>query len=90
MDPVKPCPLCGLDSCDCSEVRSPSHYTQGTVETIEVIEGSMDHSAYLGYLQGNALKYLCRLRFKGKPDTDARKALWYLTRLIQALENGGL
>jgi len=37
-------------------------------------------------LQGQALKYLLRLWHKQNATQDARKALWYLKRLIEKLE----
>ena len=40
----------------------------------------------LGRSSGNAIKYLWRLGHKGDPLTDARKAAWYVSRLIECLE----
>lgn len=62
-------------------VNHPSHYTQGTVECIDAIESSMTAQQFLGYLKGNAMKYLWRYQFKGGVE-DLRKARWYLDRLI--------
>jgi hypothetical protein len=61
---------------------NPPHY-QGAVECIEAIE-----SLGLGqdYCRGNAIKYLWRLGKKGEPLEDARKAKWYIERLILQLE----
>jgi len=39
-------------------------------------------------LQGNVLKYLLRLWVKENPLQDAKKARWYLDRLIDNLEKG--
>ena len=69
-------------------VNSPAHYTQGGQEAIEIIEGAVDHapSGQLAVFHGNALKYLLRLWLKKNPLEDARKAKWYLDRLISKLE----
>jgi hypothetical protein len=57
-------------------VNSPAHYTQGSMETIEAIEGLR-----LNYHQGNILKYVSRYNMKGGVQ-DLHKARWYLDRLI--------
>ena len=62
-------------------VNSPSHYNMLDVEAIDIIEMSMTKDDFLGYLKGNALKYLIRYKHKGKPEEDISKAIWYLTKL---------
>jgi len=57
-------------------VNHPAHYTQGTMETWEAIEG-----LNLGYHAGNVVKYLSRYKFKDGI-RDLRKARAYLDRLI--------
>ena len=68
-------------------VHSPSHYTQGRIEAIEVIEdvvaGAPD--AVTGYLVGQTLKYLLRAWHKGNTMQDLQKAAWYLNRAIDKL-----
>jgi len=62
-------------------VQHPQHYCRGKIEVIDFIEDQeMDFRA------ASALKYICRYRHKGKPIEDLRKAVWYLTRIIQELE----
>lgn len=63
------------------EVQKPAHYNSGKVEAIEAIEASMSQEEFKGYLKGNALKYLWRYAYKGKPIQDLDKAEWYLARL---------
>jgi hypothetical protein len=41
----------------------------------------------LAYLQGQALKYMIRMWLKGNALEDARKAEWYLNRLIAKMES---
>ena len=70
-------------------VNSPAHYTQGRFEAIDVIEDVIRHAPdpVSGMLLGNTLKYLLRVWFKACPHQDAKKARWYLNRLIQHLES---
>ena len=67
-------------------VNSPSHYNTGNIECIEAIEDSMSPAAFKGYLKGNCMKYLWRYDYKGKPVEDLKKAGWYLSRLIEMVE----
>ena len=64
-------------------VDQPDHYNKGSIEAIEAIKASMPESEFKGYLKGNALKYLWRYDYKGKPVEDLRKCRWYIERLIQ-------
>ena len=65
-------------------VHSPSHYTQGRIEAIEVIEDVVAGAPepVVGYLVGQALKYLLRAWYKENPRQDLQKACWYLDRAI--------
>ena len=62
-------------------ITKPPHYNHGKYETIEVIEDWK-----LNYHCGNAVKYISRHRHKGKPLEDIKKAVWYLQRYMQVLE----
>ena len=62
-------------------VTKPPHYNHGKFETIEVIEDWK-----LNYHCGNVVKYISRHRHKGKPIEDIKKAVWYLQRYLQVLE----
>ena len=64
-------------------VNHPSHYTFGTIETIDVIE-----DWELPYHLGNAVKYISRAGRKdpSKKLEDLEKARWYLNRYIELLE----
>ena len=76
------------DPTDIDRVNSPTHYTQGTQEAIDIIEEAIDAapSVQSGMLQAQVLKYLLRLWHKDNPLEDARKGRWYLNRLINRLE----
>lgn len=69
-------------------VNSPSHYTQGRFEAIDVIEDAITEAPtpMAGMCQGNALKYLLRLWHKIDAKQDAEKARWYLNKLIELLD----
>lgn len=65
-------------------VNHPVHY-QGKVETIDAIESALGTEGFAAYCRGNAIKYLSRLGKKGDAGEDARKAQWYINRLVEAL-----
>lgn len=63
-------------------VNNPSHYNiPGVQECIEIIIG-----LGLSYQAGNAMKYLYRHLFKGKPIEDLKKAVFYINKEIERLE----
>jgi hypothetical protein len=68
-------------------VNHPSHYTAGPVEVIEILEQAAASAPdpVLAGLQWQVLKYLLRMWLKDSPAQDARKARWYLNRLIDTL-----
>lgn len=63
-------------------VNSPSHYTQGPTESIDVIRQALGAAGFKGFCVGNAIKYVHRARFKGTEDTDLKKAVWYLRMAV--------
>ena len=62
-------------------VDHPSHYNQG-IETIEYIE-----SWSMNFNTGNVIKYVTRAGYKGNQLEDMKKAMWYLQREIDRIEN---
>jgi len=60
-------------------VNHPSHYTQGRIECIEVLEELSADGHDFRIL--NAMKYLWRYRMKGG-DESLRKAVWYIQRYL--------
>ncbi|MFD9563406.1 DUF3310 domain-containing protein [Streptomyces sp. NPDC059994] len=74
--------------CDTDSVNSPSHYTQGAYEVIDIIQASMTHEAFLGYLLGNQIKYLMRCQHKHQDAgvQDLRKLIWYANRYIANIQ----
>jgi hypothetical protein len=67
-----------------STVNHPPHYTThpSGIEAIELCQ-------YENFCIGNALKYLLRHQKKGEPIQDLRKAIWYIEREIDRLQNYG-
>ena len=63
-------------------VNHPTHYTYGSLEVIDAIEGLL-----LPYHLGNAVKYIARAGRKdpAKTEEDLRKAIWYINRYITFL-----
>ena len=70
-------------------VNHPLHYQGGIVEAIDFIESVISNAPHMvpAYLQGQALKYMIRMWLKGDALEDARKAEWYLNRLIAKMES---
>lgn len=68
-------------------VNHPSHYTRGRVEVIDVIEDAVQDAPTntAAVLQAQIIKYILRMWNKDDPYEDARKAKWYLDRLIEQL-----
>lgn len=73
--------------CSAADVEHPAHYTRGRQEAIDTIEDAVIDApdAVVGGLHWNALKYLLRLWVKDTPIKNAKKARWYLDRLISKL-----
>lgn len=80
-DPVEDIPAPVPDN-----VNHPAHYTFGSIEVIDAIEGLL-----LPYHLGNALKYIARAGRKdpAKTEEDLRKAIWYIERYISFLKKEG-
>ena len=65
-------------------VNNPPHYNKYGVECIDAIKATLDTN-FIAYCIGNAMKYIWRHSYKGKPKEDLRKAVWYLNRAIDEL-----
>jgi len=70
------------------DVNHPSHYCNRDMEAIDIIEMiiEIEQNPKVAYNLSNVLKYLLRFRDKGKPIHDLKKAIWYLNRTIQKIE----
>lgn len=69
-------------------VNHPAHYTAGKVECIDALESLATgyKDPVLAGLAWQVCKYVWRLPLKGRPLEDAKKARFYLDRLIDRLE----
>jgi hypothetical protein len=68
-------------------IDHPPHYggADNPYETIKVLRSWLSPEQFLGFLRGNAIKYLSRAGKKGDAGTDAGKAAWYATREAEFL-----
>lgn len=72
-----------------SVVDHPPHYGgDSTYETIKVLEAWLTPTEYIGFLKGNAIKYLSRHRMKGGLE-DLDKADWYQRRMLEYVKSHG-
>ena len=72
-----------------TDLISPAHYRNSSVETIDtILDIVRDLPGDEAVLVGNALKYLARYRFKTgvSPLQDAQKAEWYIQKLVSLLK----
>lgn len=81
---IKPLPDVGIgEEIYYPEVNHPKHYNAGKYEAIDIIE-----DWNLDFHCGNAIKYICRHRHKEDPKQDIEKAIWYLQRYLERMQNG--
>lgn len=67
-------------------VNSPSHYTQAGIECIDAITAAVSgKSGIEAVCVANVIKYLWRYELKNGLE-DAKKAQWYLNRLVSELD----
>lgn len=65
------------------KVNHPDHYGGDTpYEVIKVLEAWFSPDEFIGFLKGNAIKYMARHREKGGAE-DLQKAAWYTKRLAE-------
>lgn len=60
------------------------HYTRMQVQPWDVID-TWPMEQRIGFLKGNAIKYLMRMGTKGSGIDDARKAAHYLSKLLDTM-----
>ena len=65
-------------------IDHPSHYCNGTRETIETIK-DITGEGFNDYCVGNVIKYISRYKYKGEAE-DIKKAIKYLEFLLKDLE----
>jgi len=67
-------------------VNKPPHYNKGGVEAIDYIKQQLGKD-FPAYLEGSAIKYIHRHKFKDANIQDLEKAVWYINKLIAHYEN---
>jgi hypothetical protein len=63
------------------------HYRSKSVQPWEAMEAWMSHEQWVGFLRGNAIKYLARAGSKGDALEDYKKGQHYLVKLIEVCQN---
>lgn len=66
-------------------VTEPPHYKNLAIDTLELMSVNFSDEAYMGFLEGNVLKYVMRYKMKNGMQ-DLRKAQYYLELLINRQE----
>ena len=61
------------------------HYRSLEIQPWAAMQAWMSHEQFIGYLRGNAIKYLARAGAKGEAKEDYQKAMHYLGKLIESL-----
>ena len=65
-----------------TDFNTPGHYVlEDGSDSMEVLAKILGEEQYVGFLRGNAIKYLIRYKLKGGIE-DLRKAIDYINRLI--------
>jgi len=69
-------------------VNHPKHYLhkEGALECIDYIKQQLGKE-FPAYLEGNAIKYLHRHKYKDANIQDLQKSVWYINKLIEHYEN---
>lgn len=62
-------------------LKDQAHYVKFPIQPIEIIE-----MYNLNWREGNAVKYILRARHKSQRTTDIKKAIWYLERELDLIE----
>jgi hypothetical protein len=63
------------------------HYKKMPIQPWTAMEAWLTHEEFVGYLKGNALKYLARAHGKNAAKENHEKALHYLTKLKEVEDN---
>ena len=72
-----------LDEPTVGDAIDPDHYKVGGIEAIDYMRAKSTPEEFEGYLRLSSLKYLSRAGHKGEALEDYRKALWFVTRLVE-------
>ena len=78
---IPPMPKCKSPKEENDPINKPEHYQYSSIQPIDVV-----NAWGLDFYLGNVVKYLSRYQHKGKPREDLEKALWYLNKKIEEME----
>jgi hypothetical protein len=70
-------------------IDSPAHYSSGEgIECYQAIKAMMAgrSDCYQSWLQASVMKYIWRLRRKETGLINAKKAQWFIVKLVESLE----
>lgn len=69
-------------------VNNPPHYadTDNGIECIDAIRAALGREKFIGFLQGQVIKYQWRLGKKSDETEDNQKAIWYANKLDEVLQ----
>ncbi len=68
-------------------VEKAEHYNQGGIECIDALRAALGPEGFEAFCRGSVIKYLWRSPHKGKMTEDAKKARYYLRKLIEEQES---
>ena len=68
---------------DCRQIGG-THYTSKSIQPWDAMGAWMSKEEFVGFLRGNALKYLARCNDKGGVE-DVKKAQHYIEKLLEVL-----
>lgn len=75
-----------FETIDNGLIDKQEHYTANGIQPIDLMRQNFTPEAFQGFLEGNIIKYVLRHRRKNGVE-DLRKAMTYLTWLIEEEEN---
>ena len=67
-------------------VNQPLHYhSEGDMKCIDAIQAALTGEEFQGFCKGNNIKYTWRSNRKHDVDTNIKKAIWYMNKLLDSL-----
>lgn len=72
---------------DADNVNHPQHYNSGGIECIDAMVAAFGKEEVGAFCKLNAFKYLWRCEHKGTYLEDINKAIWYLNKFKELIEN---
>ncbi len=68
-------------------VNHPPHYTSGRIECIDALRACLGDDHFVSHCKATAMKYLWRAGKKGEPVQCMEKAIWYIQKAIDTLND---